>query len=91
LKGYIGGNEVFNSAQNINGNLSAYGAQGAYAFTNLQAGFTGKSGSLGYDVSIWLKNAFDRHYLNSISSSGGTLSAVLSDPRTFGTTLRLNF
>ena len=89
-KGYLGGNEVFNSAQNVNTSLSSYGVQSAYAFTNLQAGITGRSGAYGYDLSVWARNAFDKRYVTAISGSA-TLTATLSDPRTLGTTLRLKF
>ena len=90
LKGYLGGNEVFNSAQNVNTSLSSYGQQSAYAFTNLQAGITGRSGAYNYDLSVWARNAFDKRYVTAISGSA-TLTATLSDPRTLGTTLRLKF
>ena len=91
--GYLRGNLLFRSAQNVNSSLSVYGIQDAYTVSNFQAGVTHRNGSSNYDLSIWVRNAFDRGYLTSIATAPGTktLVAGLGDPRTFGATLRISF
>ena len=90
LTGYVGGNTFFRSAQNVNSSLSQYGEQSAYTITNLQAGLTGRIKNVGYDWSLWVRNAFDKQYLTTVGGSA-TLTAGLGDPRTIGSTLRLTF
>jgi iron complex outermembrane receptor protein len=91
--GYVRNNLLFRSAENVNASLSIYGIQDAYTVANFQAGAIHRSGPASYDLSIWVKNAFDRGYLTSIGTAPGTktLVAGLGDPRTFGATLRVTF
>jgi iron complex outermembrane recepter protein len=46
-----------------------------------------------YDVSLWIKNAFDTQFLTGVATtfSSKSLTAALGDPRTFGATLRVRF
>lgn len=91
--GYLRNNLIFRSAQNVNSSLSVYGIQDAYTVANFQAGAIRHVGSSSFDLSIWVRNAFDRGYLTSIGTAPGTktLVAGLGDPRTFGATLRVVF
>jgi iron complex outermembrane recepter protein len=91
--GYLRNNLIFRSTQNVNSSLSVYGIQGAYTIANFQAGAIRRVGSSSFDLSVWVRNAFDRGYLTSIATAPGTktLVAGLGDPRTFGATLRISF
>jgi iron complex outermembrane receptor protein len=92
--GYLRSNLIFRSAQNVNTSLSVYGVQDAYTVANFYVGAIRRGGSsASYDLSIWVRNAFDRGYLTSIATAPGTktLVAGLGDPRTFGATLRIAF
>jgi iron complex outermembrane receptor protein len=85
---------IVRSAQNVNTSLSIYGIQDGYTVSNFYLGAVRRSGSsASYDLSIWVRNAFDRGYLTSIGTAPGTktLVAGLGDPRTFGATLRIAF
>ncbi|GAA0322457.1 TonB-dependent receptor [Sphingomonas oligophenolica] len=42
-----------------------------------------------YDLSVWAKNIFDKHYFQTLSiAATGLITANLGDPRTFGATFR---
>jgi iron complex outermembrane receptor protein len=91
LTGYLGANAIFRSAANVNQNLSQYGVQRAYSVADFQVGLRGREGA--YDVSLWVKNAFDTQFLTAVATtfSSKSLTAALGDPRTFGATVRVRF
>jgi iron complex outermembrane recepter protein len=91
LTGFFDTNAIFRSAANVNQSLSEYGVQGPYSVTDMQLGLRGRNAT--YDVSFWVKNAFDRRYITAVATtfSSRSLTAALGDPRTFGATLRVRF
>ena len=46
-----------------------------------------------WDVSLWVRNAFNQNYYNTaaVSAQYGVVLAALGEPRTFGATLRATF
>jgi len=58
-----------------------------------------RSGTLGHlaecwDVSLWLRNAFDAHYFEVLATQSGRTGLVVGqpgDPRTWGVTVRTQF
>ena len=63
----------------------------AYALANFRVGLSSRNNL--WDVSLWVRNAFDTQYLTAIYPiyGVGDYGAVPGDPRTYGATLRLNF
>jgi iron complex outermembrane recepter protein len=91
LTGHFDTNVIFRSAANVNQSLSQYGVQRAYSVADFQVGLRGRDGV--YDVSLWVKNAFDTQFLTAVATtfSSKSLTAALGDPRTFGATVRVRF
>lgn len=89
LAAYVGTNFIFRSAANVNQNLSSYGWQDAYNVADFQVGVRRQDGL--FDVTLWVKNAFDTWYVTAVSTtfSSRSLAAYPGDPRTFGATLRV--
>jgi iron complex outermembrane receptor protein len=59
--------------------------------SNLSVGLRGTRGAA-WDVSLWVKNAFDKHYYTSLWNSGfGSYNAVIGTPRIAGITGRYEF
>lgn len=70
---------------------SEYAKIPAYSVSNLSLGLRSTNG-VAWDISLWLKNAFDRHYYTSMWNSGfGSYNAVIGTPRTAGITARHEF
>jgi iron complex outermembrane receptor protein len=65
--------------------------QRSYGVADFEAGLRGRDGA--YDVSLWVKNAFDKQFLTAVGTtfSSKSLTAALGDPRTFGATVRVRF
>ena len=63
----------------------------AYSLSNARLGVSGRSNL--WDISIWVRNLFDKQYLTAVYPiyGVGDYGAVAGDPRTYGATLRLNF
>ncbi|WP_121356704.1 TonB-dependent receptor domain-containing protein, partial [Pseudomonas aeruginosa] len=71
---------------------SAYGQIPSYALVNASAGLRGDYGDGQWDLSLWLKNAFDKTYFTSLwNSANGGYAGVLGTPRTLGVTARYDF
>ncbi|MCU9949021.1 TonB-dependent receptor [Pseudomonas sp. PDM13] len=64
----------------------------SYALVNLATGVRGDLGDGQWDVSLWLKNAFDKTYYTTLwNSPNGAYTGVLGTPRTLGMTARYDF
>ena len=64
----------------------------SYAVVNLGTGLRGDAGGGQWDVSLWLKNAFDKTYYTTLwNSPNGAYTGVLGTPRTLGATARYDF
>ncbi|MFO1013564.1 MAG: TonB-dependent receptor [Caulobacteraceae bacterium] len=74
---------------------SPYAYISGYTLVNLRAGASFDDGK--YDLSIWLNNAGDKQYFNTLGTASIVGAAVygisgqLGPPRTFGATLRATF
>lgn len=67
---------------------SAYGHIGSYSLANFRVGLRWDER---YDLSLWVNNAFQEHYLvNAISATvGGAVRGSPGDPRTFGASFKV--
>ncbi|EZI27626.1 TonB-dependent receptor [Pseudomonas extremaustralis] len=71
---------------------SDYGQIPAYAVVNLSTGLRGNYEQGQWDVSLWLKNAFDKTYYTTLWTGGnGGYEGLLGAPRTLGVTGRYDF
>ncbi len=63
-----------------------------YGLVNLSGGVRGDWGKGQWDVSLWLKNAFDKTYYTTLwNSPNGAYTGVLGTQRTVGMTARYDF
>jgi iron complex outermembrane receptor protein len=63
-----------------------------YGLVNLSGGVRGDWGKGQWDVSLWMKNAFDKTYYTTLwNSPNGAYTGVLGTPRTVGMTARYDF
>ena len=71
---------------------SAYAQIPSYAVVNLSTGLRGDFHQGQWDVSLWLKNAFDKTYYTTLwSAANGGYEGLLGTPRTLGVTGRYDF
>ncbi|WP_095159427.1 TonB-dependent receptor [Pseudomonas sp. Irchel 3E13] len=71
---------------------SDYARIPSYAVVNLSTGLRGDLGQGQWDVSLWLKNAFDKTYYTTLwSAANGGYEGLLGTPRTLGVTGRYDF
>ncbi|MCU1723276.1 TonB-dependent receptor [Pseudomonas sp. 5P_5.1_Bac1] len=71
---------------------SDYARIPSYAVVNLSTGLRGDLGQGQWDVSLWVKNAFDKTYYTTLwSAANGGYEGLLGTPRTLGVTGRYDF
>ncbi|GAB7531684.1 TonB-dependent receptor [Pseudomonas sp. 3A(2025)] len=71
---------------------SAYAQIAGYGVSNFSTGLRGDLGQGQWDVSLWVKNAFDKTYATSLwSEPNGGYSGLLGAQRTMGVTGRYDF
>ena len=71
---------------------SEYARIPAYSLTNLSAGVKIKRGATKWDLSLWAKNVFDKHYYTSLwNTSPAAYNSVIGTPRQLGVTARADF
>jgi iron complex outermembrane receptor protein len=74
-----------------NPSRSAYTDVNGYTLANFRVGFRAENG---WDVTAWVRNAFDAHYFEVLATQSGSTGLVVgqpADPRTWGVTLRTQF
>jgi iron complex outermembrane receptor protein len=74
-----------------NPSRSLYTDVNGYTLANFRLGFRAENG---WDVTAWLRNAFDAHYFEVLATQSGSTGLVVgqpADPRTWGVTLRTQF
>jgi len=79
-------------SEHLTGGFDPNRAQGAYALANARLGIAPQGGA--WRVEVWARNLFDRDHVRRIlpaTFQGGSYSAFLGDPRTYGVTLRMDF
>lgn len=93
IETYIGTDVTFRSGSYGTNDNSEFGRIDGYGLVNLFAGTRLNDGQI--DVQLWVRNLFDKEYVNSTSIGNqfwtGTYSANLGDPRTFGVTGKVKF
>ncbi|WP_085717804.1 TonB-dependent receptor [Pseudomonas sp. B28(2017)] len=71
---------------------SDFGQIPSYALVNLSTGLRGDFNQGQWDVSLWLKNAFDKTYYTTLwAAANGGYEGLLGTPRTLGVTGRYDF
>ncbi|WP_229417429.1 TonB-dependent receptor [Massilia sp. Root418] len=88
---YYNANYSYRAATYGTLDASEYSKIPAYSVSNFSLGLRTTRGAA-WDVSLWVKNAFDKHYYTSMWNSGfGSYNAVIATPRTVGVTARHEF
>ncbi|GAA5013213.1 TonB-dependent receptor [Acinetobacter puyangensis] len=73
-------------------NNSEYSKIPSYGVLNLTTGLRIPHGDNEIDLSLWAKNALDKHYfLGLVNSGNGMYAGSAAQPRTIGASLRYNF
>ncbi|MBK5012807.1 TonB-dependent receptor [Pseudomonas sp. S60] len=71
---------------------SSYAQIPAYGVANFSTGLRGNWGQGQWDLSLWVKNAFDKtYYTTFFNEINGGYSGFLGTPRTLGATARYDF
>lgn len=88
---YVGYDASYRSKWSSNPSPSIYTWVKGYSLHNFRAGFrTAK-----FDVYGWVRNAFDRNYIDLLlagtGGNTGLIAAQVGDPRTWGGTIKLTF
>ncbi|WP_338758871.1 TonB-dependent receptor [Massilia sp. METH4] len=91
LQGYVNANYAYRSDTYGTLDASEYAKIPSYSVSNLSLGLRSTRGAA-WDISLWVKNAFDKHHYTSMWNSGfGSYNAVIGTPRTAGITGRHEF
>jgi len=92
LQPYVNGNYAWRSHAVGTVDDSREAQLPGYGLVNLSTGVRGDWGKGAWDVSLWLKNAFDKTYYTTLwNSPNGAYTGVLGTPRTLGMTARYDF
>ncbi len=71
---------------------SEYGRLPGYGLLNLTTGWRVAAGRHQWDLSLWVRNVFDRrYYIAATPVYNGAYAASVGDPRMFGATLRYDY
>lgn len=90
--GYFGADYSYKSKFNSSSNLSAYTVVPDYSLVNARLGVRSRDSQV--DVSVWVRNLFDKDYYTSLTVAGfnaGQVNGFLGEPRTAGVTMRARF
>jgi len=88
---YAGFDGSWRSRFSSNPSRSAYTDIEGYGLANVRFGFRADNG---WDVTAWVRNAFDEDYFEVLATQSGSTGLVVGqpgDPRTWGVTLRTQF
>src|SRR3546814_6593223 len=88
---YLGYDGSYRSDWSSNPSPSAYTWIEGYSLSNFRAGFRTQNG---LDIFGWVRNAFDRNYLEQLSvgpGNTGLITGLPGDPRTWGGTVKASF
>lgn len=89
---YTAANYGWRSETYADVNNSVYSKIPSYGVFNLTTGFRIPQGKNQWDLSIWAKNLFDKHYfLGLVNSGNGMYAGSAAQPRTIGASLRYDF
>jgi len=87
---YLGGDGNYRSHWNSNASPSRYTEVRGYVLTNFRAGFRTER----FDVFGWVRNAFDKKYIDLLQVAPGNVGLIAGnpgDPRTWGGTIKAKF
>ncbi|MFC3580784.1 TonB-dependent receptor [Sphingomonas hylomeconis] len=87
---YIGYDGNYRSRFSSNPSPSAYTWIEGYALSNVRAGYRRD----GFNLFGWVRNAFDQHYFELLSTQSGSTGLIVGqpgDPRTYGLTISKSF
>jgi iron complex outermembrane recepter protein len=88
---YLGYDGSYRSNFSSNPSPSAYTWIEGYSLSNFRAGFRTENG---LDIFGWVRNAFDKKYLEQLSVGPGNTGLIVGlpgDPRTWGGTIKASF
>ncbi|MGQ2935961.1 MAG: TonB-dependent receptor [Sphingopyxis sp.] len=88
---YLGYDGSYRSRFSSNPSPSAYTWIDGYSLSNFRAGFRTENG---IDIFGWVRNAFDKKYLDQLSVGPGNTGLIVGlpgDPRTWGGTIKASF
>ncbi|HEX2813225.1 MAG TPA: TonB-dependent receptor [Sphingopyxis sp.] len=88
---YFGYDGSYRSDWSSNPTPSAYTWVKGYSLSNFRAGFRTENG---LDLFAWVRNAFDRNYIDQLSVGPGNTGLIVGlpgDPRTWGGTVKVSF
>ncbi len=88
---YVGGDATYRSAFYATVNLDPFARVAGYTLAGLHAGVRERDGR--WDVSLWVRNLFDKDFYNtkSVSPQFGVIYGALGEPRLYGLTVRTRF
>ena len=87
---YIGYDGNYRSRFSSNPSPSAYTWIEGYTLSNIRAGYRRD----GFNLFGWVRNAFDQHYFELLSTQSGSTGLIVGqpgDPRTYGLTISKSF
>ncbi len=88
---YFGYDGSYRSNYSSNASPSAYTWIDGYSLSNFRAGFRTEDG---LDIYAWVRNAFDKKYLDQLfvgPGNTGLITGLPGDPRTWGGTIKARF
>ncbi len=88
---YVGYDGSYRSNFSSNATPSAYTWVDGYSLSNFRAGFRADRG---IDIFAWVRNAFDRNYMEQLfvgPGNTGLITGLPGDPRTWGGTIKARF
>jgi iron complex outermembrane receptor protein len=88
---YFGFDGSYRSKWSSNPSRSLYTDVDGYSLANFRAGYRKQRN---WDVYAWVRNAFDQHYFDFLSTQSGSTGLVIGqpgDPRTYGVTVKASF
>lgn len=91
LTQYFDANYAWRSSSYGDINNSRYSQLPAYGLLNLSTGWRGGHANGRWEISLWLRNAFDKHYPLALFSGQNAYFASAGQPRTGGISLRFDF
>ena len=88
---YLGYDGSYRSNFSSNASPSAYTWVSGYSLSNFRAGFRTDAG---LDIFAWVRNAFDKNYIDQLfvgPGNTGLITGLPGDPRTWGGTIKARF
>ena len=88
---YAGYDGSYRTKFSSNPSRSAYTDINGYALSNVRAGFRADDG---WNAFAWVRNVFDKHYFELLSTQSGSTGLIVgqpADPRTYGVTVSARF